>query len=162
AALQPLALDAAQLGVQRIADFRWNQLLGFDACVQCGRCEGACPAHAAGLPLNPKQLIRDLAAAGNGAALVGTGAAIEADTLWACTTCRACVYECPMMIEHVDAVIDLRRHQTLELGATPGKGSQALAERREPDNPGGQALASRLDWAADLDLPSMAKTGRAD
>src|SRR6202007_91477 len=157
AALQPLALDAAQLGVQRIADFRWNQLLGFDACVQCGRCEGACPAHAAGLPLNPKQLIRDLAAAGNGAALVGTGAAIEADTLWSCTTCRACVYECPMMIEHVDAVVDLRRFQTLELGATPGKAADALPELRAADNPGARPLASRLDWAADLALPVLAQ-----
>ncbi|HUD26733.1 MAG TPA: DUF3483 domain-containing protein, partial [Burkholderiaceae bacterium] len=115
AALTPLALDSARLGAQRPVDFRWNELLGFDACVQCGRCEAACPAHAAGLPLNPKKLIRDLASAGTGRVLVGAGGAIDADTLWACTTCRACVYECPMMIEHVDAVIDLRRFQTLEL-----------------------------------------------
>jgi Fe-S oxidoreductase len=157
AALQPLALDAAQLGVQRIADFRWNQLLGFDACVQCGRCESACPAHAAGLPLNPKQLIRDLAAAGNGAALVGTGAAIEADTLWACTTCRACVYECPMMIEHVDAVIDLRRFQALELGAVPGKAVQALQQLRAADTVCGRSTASRMDWAVDLKLRQLAQ-----
>src|ERR1700756_1692597 len=78
------------------------------------------------------------------------------------TPCRACVYECPMMIEHVDAIIDLRRHQTLELGATPGKGADALAELKAADNPGGRALASRLDWAADLDLPMIAKTGSAE
>ena len=78
--------------------------------------------------------------------------AVHADTIWACTTCRACVNECPMMIEHVDAIVDLRRHQTLELGATPGKGAAALEELKAADNPGGRALGSRLDWAADLAL----------
>ena len=162
AALVPLALDSARLGVQRPTDFRWNQLLGFDACVQCGRCEAACPAHAAGLPLNPKTLIRDLASAGIGRALVGAGAAVEADTLWACTTCRACVYECPMMIEHVDAVIDLRRFQTLELGAAPGKAAQALQELRAADTVCGRSTASRMDWAADLKLPQLAAGASCD
>jgi dimethylglycine catabolism B len=162
AALQPLALDAPQLGVKLATDFRWNQLLGFDACVQCGRCEAACPAHAAGLPLNPKTLIRDLAAARTDRALVGAGAAVEPDTLWACTTCRACVYECPMMIEHVDAVVDLRRFQTLELGATPGKSVQALQELRQTDTVCGRSPSSRLDWAADLKLRELAAGASCD
>jgi Fe-S oxidoreductase len=87
---------------------------------------------------------------------------IHPDTLWSCTTCRACVYECPMMIEHVDAVIDLRRFQTLELGAAPGKAADALAELRAADNPGGRALASRLDWAADLALPVLSQRRATD
>ncbi|HYM28258.1 MAG TPA: DUF3483 domain-containing protein, partial [Steroidobacteraceae bacterium] len=154
-ALVALDLDSPRLGVQTLADFRWNQLLGFDACVQCGRCETACPAHAAGLPLNPKQLIQDLVAAATDGPLVGPGAPIGPDTLWACTTCRACVYECPMMIEHVDAVIDLRRFQTLELGATPGKAAQALGELHATDTVCGRGTASRLDWAADLKLRTL-------
>ena len=162
AALRPLALDAPQLGVKLAADFRWNQLLGFDACVQCGRCEAACPAHAAGLPLNPKTLIRDLAAARIDRALVGAGAAVDPDTLWACTTCRACVVECPMMIEHVDAVVDLRRFQTLELGAAPGKSVQALQELRETDTVCGRSPSSRLDWAADLKLRELATGASCD
>lgn len=185
AALRPLDLDADGLGAETPADFRWNELLGFDACVQCGRCEAACPAFAAGLPLNPKKLIQDLALAeeplatdlayrgsphpgrpigqargGIGEPVVGPEAMVHPDTLWACTTCRACVRECPMLIEHVDAVIELRRFQTLELGATPGKGAAALAELRGADNPGGRPLASRLDWAVDLALPAIA--GRAE
>jgi Fe-S oxidoreductase len=156
AALRPLELEASALGVRSAADFRWNQLLGFDACVQCGRCEAACPAWAAGLPLSPKQLIRDLAASSHAEALIGPGAAVGADTLWACTTCRACVAECPMMIEHVDAVIDLRRFQTLELGAAPGKAVQALQELRAADTVCGRSTASRLDWAADLKLRHLA------
>lgn len=174
-ALEPLDLEAAKLGAETPADFAWNRLLGFDACVECGLCKEVCPAFAAGLPLNPKKLIQVLATAlGEGEAtyrctlrplppatggpdrpLVGRDALIHPDTLWACTTCRACVHECPMMIEHVDAVIELRRFQALELGAVPGKGADALEELRTTDNAAGASPESRLDWAADLDLPVL-------
>ncbi|WP_207460716.1 DUF3483 domain-containing protein [Azospirillum sp. SYSU D00513] len=190
--LRPADLEAPKLGSERPLDFAWNRLLGFDACVQCGRCEVACPAYAADLPLNPKKLIQDLVTAMDTAAdgerrtdasyaghnhpgrpiglaqggaalpLVGPGAMIHPDTLWACTTCRACVQECPMMIEHVDAVIDLRRFQTLELGATPAKAAAVLEELRVTDNPGGKPLARRTDWAVDLNLPLLAEKGQCD
>jgi Fe-S oxidoreductase len=186
-ALRPLDLNAAKLGAETARDFAWNRLLGFDACVQCGRCEAVCPAFAAELPLNPKKLIQDLVASldadgtdqryagsphpgravgqARGAPerpIVGPDSMVHPDTLWACTTCRACVYECPMMIEHVDAIVDLRRFQALELGAVPGKGPGVIAELRAADNPGGHALASRLDWAADLALPIIAQRGSCD
>lgn len=184
-AARPLDLEEDSLGVARPTDFRWNQLLSFDACVQCGRCEAACPAFAAGLPLNPKKLIQDLAAAerpgagdgdyagnghpgrppgtargGPGEAVIGT--MVHPDTLWACTTCLACVYECPMMIEHVDAVLDLRRHQTLELGATPGKAAGVLEELQATDTVSGRALKARLDWAVDLRLPVLEEGGNCE
>jgi len=183
-AARPLSLDDEQLGVASPVDFRWNQLLSFDACVQCGRCEAACPAFAAGQPLNPKKLIQDLAAAehdggdagyaGNGhpghpigAARGGrdrplVGSMLHGDTVWACTTCMACVYECPMMIEHVDAVLDLRRHQTLELGATPGKGAAVLEELRDTDTACGRPLSARQAWATDLQVPVLEEGGRCD
>ncbi|HEY2112186.1 MAG TPA: DUF3483 domain-containing protein, partial [Dongiaceae bacterium] len=183
--LAPLDLAAPRLGAGAIGDFAWNRLVGFDACIQCGRCESVCPANAAGQPINPKALIQDLAGAlprppaeryqgsphpprigeSLGSAVLrasdGRGV-IEPETLWACTSCRACVYECPMMIEHVDAIVSMRRHQTLELGATPGKGAEALAELKAADNPGGRALASRLDWATDLALPRLAEVESTD
>jgi len=183
--LKPADLSAPDLGVATIADFAWNRLVSFDACIQCGRCEAACPAFAAGQPLNPKALIQDFVAAlpgpaldrysgsphpprvaERGGAIIRLGrdgnGVVHSDTIWACTTCRACVHECPMMIEHVDAIVDLRRHQTLEHGATPGKGAEALAELKAADNPGGRDLASRLDWASDLDLPVFARVARAE
>ncbi len=183
--LVPLDLTAEKLGASRIEDFAWNRLVGFDSCIQCGRCEAACPANAAGQPLNPKALIQDLVAAlpgrfaepyagsphpplsspGAGTPVrldAGTAGVVQPETIWACTTCRACVRECPMMIEHVDAVVDLRRHLTLDLGATPGKGAEALAETRAADNPGGRTLAARLDWAADLDLPRLGEGAACD
>ncbi|MFP6743650.1 MAG: (Fe-S)-binding protein, partial [Alphaproteobacteria bacterium] len=129
------------LGAETPTDFTWNRLLSFDACIQCGRCQRACPAFGAGLPLNPKKLMQNIHAAsavtgddrayrgaphpgrvsgdgrgGRDQPLVGADAMIHLDTLWACTTCLACVHSCPMMIEHVDAVIDLRRFETLERG----------------------------------------------
>ncbi len=183
-ALMPLDQEADKLGVETPRDFAWNRLLGFEACVQCGRCETLCPAFAAGLPLNPKAFIQDIAGAlstgpsnyaghdhpgerpvgisGPDLALVGDGAAIHPDTLWACTTCRACVEACPMMIEHVDAVIDLRRFQTLELGAAPGKASGVLEALRHADNPGGLEASRRIDWASDLALPLAATRERFD
>lgn len=189
--LKPLDLadPDAPLGVEKPKDFTWNQLLGFDACVQCGKCEAACPAFAAGQPLNPKKLIQDMVvglAGGTDARFAGSpypsldgkgrpigehGGAphqpivnglVEPETLWSCTTCRACVEECPMMIEHVDAIVDMRRHLTLEKGATPNKGAEVLDNLIATDNPGGFAPGGRMNWAADLDLPLMSERKTTD
>jgi len=184
-ALAPLDLSADRLGIAVPADFPWNRLAGFDACIQCGRCEAACPAFAAGQPLNPKKLIQDLSAAiapgGSDEAYTGSpypglpvgthhggphlplvGAMVPAETIWSCTTCRACVEECPMMIEHVDAIVGLRRFETLERGAVPGKGADVLAELRLADDPGGRPLTARTDFAAGLTLPVLAAGGSTD
>lgn len=184
--LKPLDLSdkSAPLGVEKTKDFTWNQLLGFDACVQCGKCEAACPAFAAGQPLNPKKLIQDMVvglAGGTDAKFAGSpypgkpigehggnphqpivNGLVDAETLWSCTTCRACVEECPMMIEHVDAIVDMRRHLTLEKGATPNKGAEVLENLIATDNPGGFAPGGRLNWAADLNLPLLSEKGSAD
>ena len=179
--LKPLDLEdrSAPLGVEKPKDFTWNQLLGFDACVQCGKCEAMCPAFAAGQPLNPKKLIQDMViglAGGTDAQFAGSpypGKAIgehgghphqpivnglvDAETLWSCTTCRACVEECPMMIEHVDAIVDMRRFLTLEKGATPNKGAEVLDNLIATDNPGGFNPGGRMNWAADLNLKLLSE-----
>lgn len=173
-ALKPLALDKGELGAAKPADFYWNQLLGFDACVQCGKCEAACPAFAARQPLNPKKVIQDLVsglAGTSDAAYAGspypglptgqhhgsphepiTPALIEPETLWSCTTCRACVEECPMLIEHVDAIVGMRRSLNLREGDAPGKAAETLANLRETETQGGFDRAARYNWAVDLDV----------
>ncbi|MEO9273216.1 (Fe-S)-binding protein [Marinomonas sp. 5E14-1] len=171
-------------GVAKPSDFKWNQLLGFDACVQCGRCEAMCPAFAAGQPLNPKKLIQDMVvgfAGGTDAKYAGspypnvevgnasggpdqiiTEGLIDPETLWSCTTCRACVEECPMMIEHVDAIVDMRRFLTLEKGKTPNKGAEILDNIIATDNPNGYSPASRTHWAADQNLNLMKDVKKAE
>ncbi len=182
--LKPVALDPRVLGVQKPEDFKWNQLLGFDACVQCGKCEAVCPAFAAGQPLNPKKLIQDMVVgmaggsdahyagspypgkdvgqANGGPLLTITEGLIDPDTLWSCTTCRACVEECPMMIEHVDAIVDMRRYLTMETGSTPNKGAEVLDNLIATDNPNGNAPASRTNWAADQNLPLLRDVKETD
>jgi Fe-S oxidoreductase len=183
-ALRPLTLTADDMGVGKPADFAWNQLLSFDACVQCGKCEAACPAFAAGQPLNPKKLIQDLVVGMSGtsdAAYAGSpypgrpvgehsgapqlpivGGLISSDTLWSCTTCRACVQECPMLIEHVDSIVDMRRHMTLVGGVVPNKGNEALDNLRDTDTVGGFPLSARHHWAADLNVPVLAAGDSTD
>ncbi|WP_374336221.1 (Fe-S)-binding protein [Leeia sp.] len=182
--LRPLDLDAGDYGVGKPADFAWNRLLSFDACVQCGKCEAACPAFAAGQPLNPKKLIQDMVvgmAGGSDAQFAGSpypgkplgqhqgapdqpivGQLIDADTLWSCTTCRACVQECPMLIEHVDAVVDLRRHVTLTRGEVPNKGGEALDNLQQTDTVGGFPVAVRYNWAIDLNVPVLQAGQKVD
>jgi Fe-S oxidoreductase len=161
------------------ADFGWKHLLSFDACIECGRCQSACPAHASGHALNPKALIQDLARAtglrkeryagdphaapgGEQAAKSPSVLGIRAETLWSCTTCAACVAECPMFIEHVDAVTSLRRHLTQQLAVVPGKLPSMLRELRENGNSHGLPGADRWSWASDLRPPLLRDVHSAD
>ena len=184
--LDSLGSTKEQIGVKTIKDFAWNRLLNFDACVECGKCENACPAFAAEQPLNPKKLIQDLVASMEGRASIGyagsptpnieplqagtkyaadeaiVGSTIQADTLWSCTSCRACVYECPMMVEHVDAIVDLRRNLTMEQGALPQKSFEALENLRHTDNPDGNNPEQRANWAIDLNVPILEPGGSTD
>jgi Fe-S oxidoreductase/nitrate reductase gamma subunit len=164
---------AERLGAGRITDFTWPQLLNLDACTECGRCQAACPAHLAGMPLNPKRLVvdlRDYMTDQVGALLNGNGTdgremigdMVARDALWACTTCRACTAECPVLVEHVDAIVDMRRYLTLTWGDLPGPSALALQNLNRAGNPWGQPPTARDEWAGGLDVPRMADKGEAD
>lgn len=148
-AAKAINLDQDKLGAETRRDFNWNQLVAFDACVECHRCEEVCPAHAAGSALSPMRLIHDVRTASDHIPLLNGAVAPEA--LWACTTCNACVEACPMFIEHVDAVMDMRRFATLEKGQTPNA-AVLFDQLAGTDQANGRALSERLDWAADLNL----------
>ena len=170
-ALEPIAnLETAeQLGVKALTHFPWPRLVNVDACTECGRCQAVCPAYAAKQPLNPKKLVLDLRGAltADGGTRQRTGAGdaespqltlrprprqlvgdvIKHETLWSCTTCYACVHECPVLIEQVDDIVDMRRYLALDGGrhpVQPGDHAHQHRARRQPVE-AAQAQARRLD-----------------
>jgi len=168
---------AERLGIETLRDLTWVQLLNGEACTECGRCQAACPAYAAGTPLNPKQVVLDvrntlhalLPPTLNPFApirvdeerIVLTGAVTPREALWACTTCYACVHECPVLIEHVDLIVGMRRYLTLMEGNVPASLSNTFRNTERTGNPWGQRT-SRLEWAKGLDVPVMAEKGEAE
>ena len=178
-ALKPIAnLETAeQLGVKKLADLPWPRLVNVDACTECGRCQAVCPAYAAKQPLSPKKLVLDLRGAltetgrqGNKETRrqgdTGTGLAVSAlvgdvikhETLWSCTTCYACVYECPVLIEQVDDIVDMRRYLALMEGDIPSSLATTLTNIERAGNPWKQPKRKRAAWAQGLDfeVPIMA------
>ncbi len=177
-ALAPLDLEDETVevfGAGQVIDFTPMQLMDADACTECGRCQAACPAFMAGTPLNPKQVILDMRDAldayapvlewGRGADLAEMPVArrfVSEDALWACTTCRACVTECPVLIEHVDSIVDMRRYLVLMEGDMPDLLGSAMTQAERAGNPWGNPRGTRLDWAAGLNVPLIGEKGRAD
>jgi Fe-S oxidoreductase/nitrate reductase gamma subunit len=148
--------EAESLGVSKLEEFSWKRRLDFDACVECGRCQAVCPAHMAGTALSPKQIIVKLKRHMHGE-LPGPihGELIRPEELWACTTCMACVEECPAFIDIVDTIIDLRRYLALSEGALPSTAPQSLQNIQRAGNPWGLPAGERLAWAHGLDVPVM-------
>ena len=151
--LSPIPLTTREVpGARSFADFDWKQKLDLLSCTECGRCQDACPAHAAGLPLSPKLLItnlRDAMTSPEQAHLPIIGNAISAETLWACTTCRACMEVCPVEIEHLSKIIDLRR--TLVEDGTVSAGMQdAFTNLTRSGNSMGKPAKMRARWTKDL------------
>ena len=152
-------------GVGKIEDFTWKQMLDFSTCTECGRCQSVCPAWTTGKPLSPKLVImalRDnmfasadrLIGKGEEAAesesLVGT--VIDPDVLWSCTTCGACVEQCPVDIEHVDAIVDMRRYEVLMESRFPQEANLLLRNLENQGDPWGLGGSKRTDWTNTLDF----------
>ncbi len=146
------------LGISKLEEFSWKRRLDFDACVECGRCQAACPAYLSGTALSPKRIIVKLKRHLHGE-LAGPihGELIKPEELWACTTCMACVQECPAFIDIVDTIIDLRRYLALSEGALPSTAPQSLQIQniQRAGNPWGLPAGERLAWAQGLDVPVL-------
>ena len=139
-----------QIGVKLAKDLtRWH-LMSSDACMECGRCTEVCPAWNVGKLLNPKQIVQDVRSAMvSGQELV---AEIGEEALWACTTCSACMEACPVLIRHVDIIVDVRRNLVSE-GALSGSGATMLRQTASTSNAWGQPSSSREDWMKGLEVP---------
>src|SRR5579884_2905771 len=173
--------QAATLGVRSVYDLTWKQLLDLDACTECGRCQDACPAWAEGKPLSPKRVILDLrnfvhshetplllgkAARDRGDSarfdeIVATmptlaGGVIREETLWSCTTCRACEAVCPVAIEHVPLILQLRQNLAMDQARVPEGVAEAVSSLEVLQHPFRGASVERTEWYQGLPVVEMA------
>jgi len=157
--------DLESLGVEKYQDFTWKHILDFYTCTECGRCSDNCPANTVGRPLSPMEVtikIRDYAyhskplfpflRKGNppdpDLPLIGT--ILTPDEVWSCTTCGACEEECPVFIEYIDKMVDLRRYM-VESAMIPKDFQDALLRFEKTGNPFGKPPSKRADWIKELD-----------
>lgn len=152
--LKPISMEEVEqtekIGVSHAADYsRWH-LMSLDACMECGRCTEVCPAWNVGKVLNPKQVVQDI----RDAMVSGDPVAplISEEALWACTTCNACVEACPVLIRHVDLIVDVRRNLVAE-GKLAGSGAVMLRQVASTSHAWGQPASNREDWMKGLDIP---------
>jgi Fe-S oxidoreductase len=148
-------------GVTKVKNFNWKQMLDLHTCTQCGRCDRACPALATGKPLSPQQLtvdLRDHLNSPSSSDITLLGGIIKDEVLWACTTCGACESACPVMIDYVDKVIDLRRGLVLSEDRYPKELESAFKSLETQSNPWGFPKNSRSDWAKELNVPIWNKS----
>jgi len=181
-ALVPIDLEAVEtFGVAKIEDFTWKQLMDLDACTRCGRCQDSCPAYISGKALSPKKMTQDLKVhwlekapsllgakpqvaegnpGSNGRALIGE--VVTEDEIWDCTTCRACQEVCPVWVEHIDKVIDMRRNLVLEQASVPEAAEGALRSIEARGHPWRGTTLARTDWADGLDIKILAEDSDID
>ena len=150
--------DDDVFGLGTRADITWKGLLDMTSCTECGRCQSQCPAWHTDKPLSPKLLImamRDHAFAKTveTEAMAGEGAPISLDVLWSCTTCGACVNECPVDIEHIDHIVNMRRFQVLVESNFPSELGGTFRNLEQTGNPWGANRNDREAWIAECDFP---------
>jgi Fe-S oxidoreductase len=167
--LEPLRIDLEatdgdiRLGAAVATDLSRKEVLDLFSCTECGRCQEVCPAWNTGKALSPKLLIMDLrdqvaAEAPLITARAGTVElqplvpnAVEDQVVWDCVTCGACVRECPVDIEHVDTIVDLRRNLVMAESRFPREAETMLRGVEQHENPWGQPASARTDWTGGLD-----------
>ena len=182
--------QATKFGASDVEDFTWKQLLDGYTCTECGRCTAACPAAITGKPLSPRKIIVDIrkrlmekapgmaqgqgAGVGNSRLPAGETPPRESpekhllddyiteDELWACTTCMACVQECPVQIEHVDAIVDMRRYLVLTESRFPKELQPVFQNLERNFTPWGFSHSTRADWALGLDIPLFSEKPDAE
>ena len=142
-----------RLGAATAKDLTWKQVLDTMSCTECGRCQDACPAFATGKELSPKLLImglRDQVRAQSDKTLVPN--AVSANVVWDCVTCGACIRECPVGIEHIDHIVDMRRNLVMLESKFPEEAGAMLRDTDRAGNPWGKPPSDRTSWADGLDV----------
>lgn len=165
-----MAEDASEeemsFGLSKLSGLTFKNRLDLISCVECGRCTQVCPANLAGKPLNPKTIItktRDLAYSAQGDAEIwGENPIFESNELDSCTTCGACMEECPANIEHVNLIMEAKRYKALTLGDLPSDAATAVQKIQVNGNPWGITQDDRFKWADGLDVPVIEAGKKVD
>ena len=177
--------SAETFGVCKVEEFTWKQCFDFYTCTECGRCSDNCPAYRSDKPLHPKMMTVNLrhhlldkapfllsknsntavtdsgnGQEWNGAAMVG--AVVGDDELWACTTCRNCEEQCPVFIEYVQRIVDMRRYLVIMESRFPAELTATFKNMENQSNPWGLGYTNRADWAEGLNIKLMPEVGEAD
>ncbi len=162
--------DIDTVGAAAVGDFTWKQLFDTDACTMCGRCTEVCPANATGKPLDPREIVLKLGEVATQTAsyplsppvAMDDGIVISADSVfervtseevWACTSCKACDEACPVGIEILDKILDMRRYLALMESDFPSELGKAYVSIENSNNPYGMGQAQRADWTKDVEFP---------
>ncbi|MBN2354886.1 4Fe-4S dicluster domain-containing protein [candidate division KSB1 bacterium] len=168
---------AENFGVTDLTQFTWKQLLDLDACTECGRCQDQCPAFNSRKPLSPKKIIIDLQThmSDRGVQVLQlkkkgeeiasespVGTAVADDEIWACTTCMACQHHCPVAIEHIQKIVDLRRARVMMDSQFPQELNTAFRGLETNANPWNMGQDARADWMQGLNIPLMAENPQVD
>ncbi len=162
-------------GVEQVDQFRWKDLFDSYSCTECGRCQDVCPADSTGKPLNPRLLIHDLKVnlLANGPLMIKgkkpvlplisgeQEGSVSEDAIWSCTTCGACMEVCPVFIEHVPKIVDMRRHLVEMEAKFPEELLNLFENIEQRSNPWGIAPSERVKWCAEIDARPF-ETGKTE
>jgi Fe-S oxidoreductase len=167
--------SAETFGLGKVSELNWKNVLNLYACTECGRCEEQCPASSTGKPLSPKGVVHDFkldlfaqadaVLARNREAvrpIVGEGSPVTADVIWSCTTCRACEDICPVNIEHLDFILETRKHQVLMEASFPPVMQETFINLENQANPWGFSADTRADWCKGMNVPLMGDRPQAE
>tara|TARA_B100001540_G_scaffold311000_1_gene329733 strand:- start:746 stop:2137 length:1392 start_codon:yes stop_codon:yes gene_type:complete len=163
-------IENISLGASNVKDFSWKQLLDSVSCTECARCSSVCPATRTDKPLSPMKIITDIRTKLYSETMDYkktddlVGGLITETELWSCTTCGACMQECPVLIEHVPTIIDMRRHLVLSEGKPPMQANESLEKTMLNGNPWGFPKEDRLKWTESTDFkpPTLQEKNEVD
>jgi Fe-S oxidoreductase len=180
-ALNPINLEdetTTTFGIDKIKEFSWKDVMDMYTCTECGRCTSQCPAYNSNKPLNPKQLLMSLKDyLYENSEVITEGPeekktavlekplvpeVIDPEILWSCTTCRACEEACPVFIEYVQKIVDMRRHLVLMRGEFPAEAQTTLRNIENNGNPWGIGFDERAVWAKDLGVATLSQKPEVD
>jgi Fe-S oxidoreductase len=156
--------DVESFGLGKINELNWQNVLNLYSCTECGRCEEQCPADMTGKPLSPKAVVVDMKddliqqCSGNKDTIkpiIRNGSPITEDVIWSCTTCRACESICPLHIQHLDFILEIRKNLVMMESRFPDELQETFTNLEHQFNPWGFAPETRAEWCQGLDVPLM-------